>query len=292
MGYNSGNIDLHIHSTASDGSLKPSEILARCQKIGLAAIALTDHDSIEGIKEIFRCGIPDSIGFVSGVEISAQSPNSFNISGSFHILGYGVRINDPRLNTLLQHQQNSRSNRNPQIIARLNNLGFDLSLDEVISASGKTQIGRPHIASFMVKKGFTQSVDEAFDKYIGKGKPAYIDKPRVEISIAIEAIHAAGGVAVLAHPGLIEIKNSKTFEDLIAELATLGLNGIEAYYPNHTHSQTTAFTHLAEKYHLLVTGGTDFHGEITPDIRLGVGHGNFSVPYTVYESLLSSINQR
>lgn len=291
MDYKSGNIDLHIHSTASDGSLKPSEILAIAQKIGLAAIALTDHDSIEGTREILRCGTPQTIKFLSGVEISANPPKFFNISGSFHILGYGIRIDDPNLNAILKNQQDARNNRNPQIIACLNELGCDISLDEIVSASGKAQIGRPHIASVMVQKGFAASIDDAFDRYLGKGKPAYIDKPRIEARRAIEMIQSAGGVSVLAHPGLIEFVNEKQFDELITELILLGLNGIEVYYPNHTHSQTTYFENLADRNHLLVTGGTDFHGAITPDIGIGVGLGNFCVPYTVYETLINGINR-
>jgi len=291
LAYKSGNVDLHIHSTASDGSLKPSDILAFAQKIGLAAIALTDHDSIEGAREVLRNGVPQTIEFLSGVEISADPPKALNISGSLHILGYGIQLDDSIINTILQNQQDARKNRNPQIIAHLNALGFEMSLEEVIAISGKGQIGRPHIANVMVKKGFAASIDDAFDRYLGKGKPAYIDKPRIQTRTAIGMIHSAGGVAVLAHPGLIELPDSKQFDDLLHELISLGLNGIEVYYPGHTHSQTTYFTHLADKYHLLATGGTDFHGEISPDIGLGVGHGNFCVPYAVYERLLKEINR-
>jgi len=290
LDYKSGNIDLHVHSTASDGSLKPAELLALAEKIGLAALALTDHDSIEGTKEILRYGPTESVRFLSGVEISAQPPKFTKISGSFHILGYGFSMDDSAINAMLQTQQTSRINRNPYIIAKLQDLGFEISMDEVIAASGNGQIGRPHIASLMVKKKFVTSIDEAFDKYLGKGKPAYVEKSRIPVHTAIELIRSAGGVAVLAHPGLINLGSSQLLEDLITELISLGLKGIEVYYPSHTDSQTTYFDHLADKYHLLATGGTDFHGEINPEVRLGVGEGDFYVPYAVYENLLNTIN--
>ncbi len=292
MDYKSGNIDLHVHSTASDGSLKPSEIIALARKIGLGAIALTDHDSIEGTKDALRFGIPESIGFLTGVEISAQPPQTFSFSGSFHILGYGIDVADPALNTTLGAQQAARKNRNPQIIKQLNGLGIDISLNEVIAASGKAQIGRPHIGSLMLQKGIVQSMDEAFDRFLGRGKPAYIEKPVIPVQTAIDIIRSAGGLSVLAHPGLIETKNSRQIDELIAELVSLGLNGIEVFYPNHTHSQTNCFAQLAEKFNLLVTGGTDFHGAISPDIALGFGRGDFSVPYGIYETLKKALNKK
>ena len=293
MDYKSGNIDIHVHSTASDGSLKPTEILALAQKIGLGALALTDHDSIDGSKEILHSDIPESITFLTGVEISAQPPGPFTLSGSFHILGYGIGVDDPTLTAVLEAQQAARKNRNPQIIQRLRDLGIDISLDEVVATSGKAQIGRPHIGSLMIQKGFVQSMDEAFDRYLGRGKPGYIDKPVIPTQTAIEVIRSASGIAVLAHPGLIEIKDPKTFEDLIEELKLLGLTGIEVFYPNHSPSQTGFFENIAKQFNLIVTGGTDFHGAISPDIGLGVGRGNFSVPYAVFETLsnlLSNLN--
>jgi predicted metal-dependent phosphoesterase TrpH len=163
-------------------------------------------------------------------------------------------------------------------------------MDEVIKASGKAQIGRPHIGSLMIQKGFVQSMDEAFDRYLGRGKPAYIEKPVIPTQTAIEVIRSAGGISVLAHPGLIEIKDSNTFEDLIEELKLLGLTGLEVFYPNHSPSQTGFFENISKQFNLIVTGGTDFHGAISPDIGLGVGRGNFSVPYVVFETLSTFVS--
>ncbi|MBC2717482.1 MAG: PHP domain-containing protein [Desulfobacteraceae bacterium] len=292
-GYNFGNIDLHIHSTASDGSLDPLEILTIAKKAGLKAIALTDHDSVEGSKKILaHRHLLGPVKFLTGVEISAASPDFFSVSGSFHILGYGFDVDHPELNQTLLQQQNARKNRNPGIIARLNELGFDMSLDEVISESEeKAQIGRPHIARVMVKKGFARSIDDAFDTYIGKGKPAYIDKPRVDTVQAIKLILLAGGIPILAHPGLLDVVDFDAYEYLLSELVPMGLKGVEVYYPNHSVEETDYFAELAEKFDLLVTGGSDFHGAINPEIQLGTGKGDLCVPYVIFERLKREINQ-
>lgn len=290
-GNNSGNIDLHIHSTASDGSYDPLDIISLAKKAGIKAFALTDHDSIDGAKKILAH--PQTLGpvkFLTGVEISAASPDFFSASGSFHILGYGIRLDHPGLNQTLQYQKAARKNRNPQMIARLNALGFELSLEEVISASEKdAQIGRPHIARLMVEKGFAKSINDAFDTYIGKGKPAYIDKPRVDTTNAIELILSAGGVPVLAHPGLLDVVDYEAYEYLLSELEPMGLKGIEVYYPRHSVEETDFFTELAEKFDLLATGGSDFHGAINPEIKIGTGTGNLAVPYVRYERLVNAI---
>ncbi|MDA3897954.1 MAG: PHP domain-containing protein [Desulfobacteraceae bacterium] len=290
-GYNSGNIDLHIHSTASDGSRDPLDIVSLVKKAGIKAFALTDHDSIDGAKKILAH--PQMLGpvkFLTGVEISAASPDFFSASGSFHILGYGIRVDHPDLNQTLQQQRSARKNRNPQIIARLNELGFDISLDEVISSSEKdAQIGRPHIARVMVQKGFVPSINEAFDTYIGKGNPAYIDKPRVDCAKAIALILSAGGVPILAHPGLLDVVDFNAYEYFLSELVPMGLMGIEAYYPSHSVEETDYFIELAEIFGLLTTGGSDFHGAINPEVWIGTGTGNLSVPYILYERLVYTI---
>jgi len=292
-GYNSGNIDLHIHSTASDGSLDPLEIPTLAKKAGLKAIALTDHDSIEGAKKILaHRHLLGPIKFLTGVEISAAPPDFFSVSGSFHILGYGIHLDHPDLNQTLRLQQNARKNRNPRMIARLNELGFNMTLDEIISASEeKAQIGRPHIARVMVKKGFADSIDDAFDTYIGKGKPAYIDKPRVDTAKAIELILSAGGLPILAHPGLLEVVDFNAYEYLVSELVPMGLKGIEVYYPNHSAEETDYFADLAEKFNLLVSGGSDFHGAINPNVQIGTGKGDLCVPYVIYERLKHEIDR-
>lgn len=294
MDYKSGTIDLHIHSTASDGSFDPLDILQLVKKTGLWAFALTDHDSIEGTREILSQGhLLGSVKFLTGVEISAEPPDFFRVSGSFHILGYGIDVRHPGLNQALQTQQAARKNRNPHIIDRLNTLGFDISLEEVISESEENaQIGRPHIARVMVKKGFAPSIDEAFDTYIGKGKPAYVEKPRIASAHAIELIRSAGGIPILAHPGLLEVVDFEAYEYLVSGLVPSGLRGLEVYYPGHLPEETDYFLELTEKYDLLTTGGSDFHGAVNPEIRIGIGSGSLAVPYILYQRLAEEIHRQ
>ena len=282
-------IDLHIHSTASDGTLSPSEILNMAQRLNLGAISITDHDTIDGTKQALAIGIPPPLKFLTGVEISANPPPSFSCPGSFHVLGYGFNIDDTQLNHTLVRLQEARKNRNPRIIELLNRMGFDLALAEIRKDSGECQLGRPHIAKQMVKKGFVQSVSEAFDSYLGTGQPAYVDKYRVGCNRAIEVILNAGGVPVLAHPVLLKIKEDDVLEKLIVCLREMGLKGIEAYYPEQPPDLTAHYSKIAERHGLLITGGTDFHGFIKPEIKMGSGYGNFSVPYELYEKLILSL---
>ena len=279
-------IDLHIHTTASDGTLTPAEVLSHADQLKLKAIAITDHDTVAGSIEALRCGIPPSLGFLTGVEISAAPPPFYSGSGSFHLLGYSIRLDDPKLNQTLAKLRQARKDRNPAIISRLNNLGIPLTVDEVCKEAGAGQLGRPHIAQAIVNKGVVATIDEAFEKFLGAGRPAYVDKFRIECSQAIEIILGAGGIPVLAHPGLLNCKNEDQFDHLIAGLKEMGIQGIEVYYSEHTPDQTRFFAELAQRHDLLMTGGTDFHGTIQPEIKMGSGRGNLCVPYELYEKLI------
>jgi predicted metal-dependent phosphoesterase TrpH len=278
-------IDLHIHSTASDGSLTPAEIIRHAQRLNLAAIAITDHDSIFGSKEALQTGIPPSLKFLTGVEISAAHPPFFPGSGSLHILGYCINLDNQALNQALNRLREARKNRNPKIIKRLNELGLKISLEDVNQTVAHGQLGRPHIAQIMIKKGFVESMDEAFDKFLGAGKPAYVDKDRLGCEETVKKIRGAGGVPVLAHPALLNINDDFQLEELIQNLIKIGMRGIEVYYPEHSPAQMQRYSELAGKYNLLMTGGTDFHGSITPKIEMGTGKGTLFIPYSLYEKL-------
>ncbi len=282
----SERIDLHIHSSASDGTLSPSEILARAQELKLKAIAITDHDTIAGSREALRSGIPPSIGFLTGVEISASPPPGFTVYGSFHILGYAIQLDHPFLNDTLKRQQEARKNRNPEILKRLENLGFHMTLEEIHAGFPDGQIGRPHIAQLMIRKGFVKTIDEAFDEYIGKDKPAYVEKFRLDSATAIETIRWAGGIPVLAHPSILKMENPAMLEALILSLKGMGLGGLEVYYPEHTREETDAFIAMAKRHELIMTGGTDYHGAINPEIEMGYGKGSFQAPYELYETIV------
>ena len=282
-------IDLHIHSTASDGTLSPLEILTLAQDLNIAAISITDHDTLDGSKDVLSFGIPPSVKFLTGVEISSEPPPSFSCAGSFHILGYAVDVDHPELNHTLSMLRDSRKRRNPQILELLSHLGIEITLEEVRNLAGDSQLGRPHIAQFMVEKGYVPSIDAAFDEYLGNGKPAYVDRFRFECEKTIKTILNAGGIPVLAHPLLLGIKENDILEDLIAVLTEMGLRGIEVYYPEHTKNLIAYYSRLASHFNLLITGGTDFHGDIKPEIKMGVGKGDFLVPYELYEKLISSL---
>jgi predicted metal-dependent phosphoesterase TrpH len=279
-------IDLHIHTTASDGTLTPAEVIFQADRLKLKAIAITDHDTVAGSKEALRCGIPPSLGFLTGVEISAAPPPFYPGSGSFHLLGYSIRLDDTQLNQCLTELRQARKNRNPAIISRLNDLGIQLTLDEVRKEAGAGQLARPHIAQAMVNRGVVATIDEAFDKFLGTGRPAYVDKYRIKCSQAIEYILGAGGIPVLAHPGLLDCKNEDQFDPLIAGLKEMGIQGVEVYYSEHSAAQTRLFAELAQRHDLLMTGGSDFHGAIQPEIEMGSGTGSLCVPYGLYEKLI------
>ncbi|UCD88786.1 MAG: PHP domain-containing protein [Desulfobacterales bacterium] len=285
------NIDLHIHSTASDGSLSPIEILNLAIDLNLGAIAITDHDTIDGSRDAVCHGIPPSLEFLTGVEISADPPPSFPFSGSMHILGYAIDLDNSLLNKTLLLLQESRKHRNPRILELLSNLGIELTLDEVRNEAGECQLGRPHIAQHMITKGFVKSMEEAFKKYLGTGKPAYVDKYRVGCAKAIEIIIDAGGIPVLAHPYLLPIKNEKRLEALVITLKEMGLKGLETYYPEHSPRLISQYNEMANRHNLLITGGTDFHGSIKPEIKMGSGTGDLYIPYQLYENLMSSLER-
>jgi len=280
-------IDLHLHSTASDGTLSPANLIAMAVGLGLGAIAITDHDSIAGCREALLDGIPDELGFLTGVEISAEPPPSYPGSGSIHILGYGIRLDDPELNRTLERLQDARRDRNPQIITRLNQIGLALTLREVEQEAGEDgQPGRPHIAKVLIKKGYAADINDAFDRYLGHGRPAYVDKFRIESADAIRLINAAGGTPVLAHPCLLELETDDQLDEIVREMVSMGLKGLEVYFTDHTPEQTRRYAELATRHELLMTGGTDFHGDTHPGTRMGVGKGDLIVPYALYEGLI------
>ncbi len=280
-------IDLHIHSTASDGTLSPIEILRLAHQLNLGAIAITDHDTMAGVKDALAQGIPPSLKFLTGVEISVLPPPSFSYLESFHFLGYSIDPDNTLLNHTCRELQQARKNRNPRILKILNELGFNITLTQVQKEAGECQLGRPHIAQVMLKKGYVRSINEAFDRYLSQGKPAYVDKYRLDCAKAIEIILGAGGVPVLAHPFLVQTQNDKILEALVITLMEMGLKGLEVYYPEHSPENTAHYAKIANRHRLLMTGGTDFHGSLKPEIQMGSGKGNLSIPYAIYEKLVS-----
>lgn len=275
-----GYVDLHLHTTASDGVMTPSAIVRYAKGKGLQAIAITDHDTIEGLEEGLLEG--ERIGFevIAGIEISADhSP------GSMHLLGYFLDIHHPLLKSKLDYLQKARAERNPKIIQNLNRLGVRINYEEVVKASGGGQVGRPHFAQVLMEKGYARTFQEAFDRFLKKGAPAYVDKLRFKSKEAISFIREAGGIPVLAHPKTVATNGSSSFEKILRELIEEGLMGIEVFYPEHTPPEVAQFKAMAERYGLLMTGGTDYHGIEKEALDIGVGRGEMKLPYTIVEAL-------
>jgi 3',5'-nucleoside bisphosphate phosphatase len=283
-----GGIDLHIHSTASDGTCSPSEILQLASRSGLKAIAITDHDTLEGSRQALECGIPAEFHFIVGVEISSQPAMGWDASGSLHILGYGIDPRHGELGQTLNKFQQVRIERTHRILDRLRHLGIPLTMEQVVAEVGQGAASRPHVASAMVKAGAVANIDEAFQKYLSKGCPAYVSKERLDCLQAFELIRAAGGIPVLAHPSLIPCRSKDELADLVASLCKIGLKGLEVYYTEHSPRAVTQYMALAEKFGLTVTGGSDFHGLLTPNVQMGKGTGELHVPYALFENLISN----
>ncbi len=257
-------VDLHTHSNASDGSLTPREVVRLAKDRGLVALALTDHDTIDGLEEAMAAGDEFGVEVIPGVEISAKHPG-----GSMHILGYFLDRRSRSLAERLAVLQQARKDRNPQIIAKLNALGIPLTLEQVAAISGGGQMGRPHIARALYEAGYVSSLQAAFDLYLNNRGKAYVGKFRFPPAEAIAMIREAGGIPVLAHPFTLNHHTPEELRALLSQLQNLGLQGVECYYPEHTPEQEAVYVRLAGELGLLVTGGSDFHGDNKPEVVLG-----------------------
>ena len=271
-------IDLHTHTTASDGSFAPAEVVGMAAQAGLAAVGITDHDTTDGIREALAAGEKMRVEVVPGVELSVNHGRL----GSLHVLGYWIQPDHPDLAGKLEEIRGGRDRRNDKILARLADLGCPLELSEVQAIAGGEVIGRPHLAQAMIKHDYVQSTQEAFDRYLARGKPAYMERDRMSPAEAIDRIRRAGGVAVWAHPGMIGLEESE-LEKEVEKLVAAGLSGIEAHYPEHSPETTELLLKLCEKHRLAPTGGSDFHGAVKPDVHLG----SFEVPAALLEGLRS-----
>src|SRR5712692_6178775 len=268
-----GAIDLHTHTTHSDGSASPEELIGAARLNGALAVAITDHDTVGSFAEARAASERFGIEFVPGIEISAEFS-----SGTMHILGYCVDETSAQLTEKLDELKHAREERNPQMASLLQSLGLDIGYDEVAQLAGNQIVGRPHFARLMVEKGYVGSIQEAFDRFLKKGAAAYVEKARLSPADSIALIHAAGGVAVLAHPYQLKLSS-------FAQLAEVGLDGIEAIYSRHSVAQRSFYAEIAARHNLLVTGGSDYHGSHKPDISLVTGLGDLEVPYALLEAV-------
>ncbi|MBR2957304.1 MAG: PHP domain-containing protein [Clostridia bacterium] len=271
-------IDLHTHSTCSDGSMTPTELVKHAAENGICAIALTDHDTVSGVEEAVRAGERYGVEVVPAIEFSVKSQTET------HILGYFIDIHNPRLKEILGEIIEKRIERNVMTAKLLKDLGFDVTLEEAASLAPGGVIGRAHFARVMMNKGYVSSVKEAFEKYLSSDKPAYFGNQKLEAKTTIEAIHSAGGVAFLAHPHLIKISDEE-LEKYLNELKSYGLDGLEGYYTDYDEEMQEKFQAMAKRHGLKLSGGTDFHAAMKPHISIGKGTGNMVIPYSVLEQI-------
>lgn len=258
-------IDLHTHSCVSDGTDTPSELVAKAVAAGLDVVALTDHDTFAGLPEAQQAAADQGLVLVPGVELSTR------IGGrSVHLLGYCCRTDDVRLGSELERIRRGRDERIPGMIARLAELGLPLSDEEVSLQAHGASIGRPHIADAMVQRGYVANRDEAFTRYLADGGPAFVDRYAPEVADAIDVVHRAGGVAVIAHPWSRDGRNNLTEETMSALVASHGLEGIEVDHPDHDAATRAELRRIATRLGLLATGSSDYHGTGKTRNPLGV----------------------
>lgn len=272
-------IDLHLHTRYSDGSLTPAEVVQLAHQAGVTAMAITDHDIVDGIPHAMEAATKLDIEVIPGVELSS----CFN-EQELHVLGYFFEWQNPTFRENLAQQRRSRQIRNPQTIERLKALGLELSEDEVKAKAGSDSIGRPHIAQVLVDKGYVRDIQEAFDQYLKEGAPAYVPRTLADTREVIAWIRNAGGVPVLAHPTWTRCQGESLYR-LCTCLKEAGLLGLEVFYSSHNRRQTSQYLELAKGLDLLVTGGSDFHGAANPAIQVGRGKGNLKVPVALLEPL-------
>jgi 3',5'-nucleoside bisphosphate phosphatase len=263
--------DLHMHTTFSDGTATPAELVARAKKNSVRCIALTDHDTLAGLEDCFLEGAKQGVEIIAGTELSIDYREK-----TTHLLGYFSGPKVPTLEQRLSGIRGGRDNRNEKICQKLQALGLAVTLAEV-EAIATESVGRPHIAQILMQKGYVASVREAFDKYLEKGRPGYVGRDRLTPGEAIGAIREAGGVPVLAHPYLVG--PMEEIDTVLDDLVPFGLLGVECVYSEHSREQVSCFQAAAEKRGLLVTGGSDFHGTVKPHLDIGVGRGELFVPY-------------
>jgi len=273
-------VDLHLHSTASDGKFTPEEVVAKAAALGLRYIALTDHDSVDGIGPAVKAAKAfPRLTFIPGVEVSTDVPE-----GEIHILGYFVDYHSKELADTLKRFRNSREIRARRMVDKLRKLGIAIDWPRVREIAGEGAIGRPHIAQAMLEKGYIGNFKEAFEKYIGRDGPAYVEREKMTPAEAVELVLRSGGLPVLAHPFTV-----KDPERWVAILKRAGMVGIEAYYKDNTPENTAATLEMADRFGLIVTGGTDFHGiENAGEVMIG----GVDVPVAAARRLIAMANKK
>lgn len=281
-------IDLHVHSTASDGSFSPAEVTALAHKAGLRSFALTDHDTVDGIQEAVEAGNNyNDLDVIPGIELSCYYNDR-----EIHIVGLFVDYTDAIFLDELKKLKQARIDRNEKMIQRFNDAGIPLTLEELLHGSPNSVITRAHFARVLVEKGICANKTEVFDKYLGIGCPFYMPKPKVTPEHVLGLIQKSGGTAILAHPYSYKFSKTEVEELLDKTLIPLGLAGMECYYSTYDLGQTQELRSMALARNLLVSGGSDFHGVVKPDISIGTGRGNLCIPETLLEQIMDYRSQK
>ncbi len=275
-------VDLHLHSIFSDGSDTPEQIAAQAAAVGLTAIALTDHDILDGIPRADAAAASHGINFIGGTELSVLWRDQ-----GMHMLVYFLEPGSGPLQDRLGALQESRAGRNEQIAAQLRALGIDITMDEVLQEAGTGVVGRPHFAGVLINKGYVSSVPEAFDRYLAAGRPAYVPRLRLSAEEALALARSSRAVPVIAHPHTLNLRSDE-FATGFRELVDLGLGGIEAYYGEYTVDMRTRIAEICSRLGIVATGGSDYHGKYKPHLQVGTGKGDLRVPDSVFDDLVAA----
>lgn len=271
-------IDLHTHSNVSDGSLTPAELIKRAISLNISALALTDHDTTDGVAEAAKAA-NGQIEFIPGIELSASY-----LDREVHIVGLWVDANNSDFQNQISEVYLARKNRNAQIIELMQKAGIDITDESLRAEEGDGVLTRANFSNYLRRRGIVKSNNEAFERFLNPGRPFFIPRKHLTPQVAIDAIHTAGGVAILAHPLLYHFDDA-ALDKCAATMKDYGIEGIEVYYSRNVGSDELRVKHLADKYQLLYSGGSDFHGTYKPDIELGKGTGHLVVPYDILEPL-------
>lgn len=268
-------VDLHVHSTASDGTLSPSEVIKLGKELNLRAIALTDHDTIDGVDEALDAGRKYGVEVIPGVELSCSYNNK-----EIHIVGLFIDHKNAFFKEELDRLKETRDNRNVEMAEKFQEIGIPITFEDIQARFPGAIVTRAHFASYLHEQGYVSSVKDAFDRYLNDNGPCYVARYKVPYSETIRLIHEAGGIAILAHPILYKMGNTE-LEKMVIALTKCGLDGIEAIYSTYTSSDESLIRRFARQNNLLISGGSDFHGANKPHIQLGTGKGKLRVHYDV-----------
>ena len=278
--------DLHCHSVFSDGTNTPEELINIAKKKNLIGIALTDHDTIDGMGPLISAGKSQQINTITGVELSTNHG-----SLPVHILGYGFDHNHPSLQKNLVKIQHTRTIRNHKIFYNIKKMGIDITWEHIKKIAGTGQIGRPHFATFFIQQGRAKNNAEAFNLYLRKDRPAYAEREILPTEEAIQIIHEAHGLAIIAHPGMLPCNQDMTMK-YINTFIDMELDGIETYYPTHSKTLQKRLLHFCTEKNLIITGGSDYHGDIRPNTSLGGYQRKHFIPATIFTNLYNRLQHR